>query len=250
MTADDVRKAIKKKYSDNRRYAVCEEVGLTTGGGCRRLDMIIVDCYQSNEFRIDGIEIKVSTQDLRHELESPDKHNVFYNNLDYFTLACPAEVVNPLIDVIPKKWGVLIVNEDGTTRYKKKPLALHDEAQKVPISRGFLASLVRSIQYHRPYDKELKEKYDEGFEKGKEIGNQQFSHMRETVRRNAQKIEDYDNIIYELRLYNTDIKTAIEELKAFRRLRLSEVNELVDALKNKLDGITSMLSSVNDENKQ
>ena len=62
MTAYEISAAMKKRFSDGRRYAVAEEVGLKTGGGCRRLDMIVMDCYWSNGFRIDGFEYKVSVE--------------------------------------------------------------------------------------------------------------------------------------------------------------------------------------------
>lgn len=72
MTAGEVRAALRKKFNDNRRYAIAEEVGLTTGFSHRRLDMMVLDCYNSNGFRIDGFEIKISTSDLRRELEDPE----------------------------------------------------------------------------------------------------------------------------------------------------------------------------------
>lgn len=62
--------------------------------------MMVLDCYESNGFRIDGIEIKVSTGDLRRELQDPEKHIAFFDVIDYYTLATPAKVVEPLIDVI------------------------------------------------------------------------------------------------------------------------------------------------------
>lgn len=91
---------MRNRFSDHRRYAIAEEVGLTTGFSHRRLDMMVLDCYESNGFRIDGIEIKVSTGDLRRELQDPEKHIAFFDVIDYYTLATPAKVVEPLIDVI------------------------------------------------------------------------------------------------------------------------------------------------------
>ncbi len=135
MKAGEIRAALRARYSDARRYAVAEEVGITTGYSPRRLDMIVLDCYESNGFRIDGIEIKVSKADLKRELENPSKHVAFFDVIDYYTLACPAGVAD--MNVIPPKWGVLQVNEDGTTRYRRRPIALHDDKpQDVP--RGFL----------------------------------------------------------------------------------------------------------------
>ena len=48
MNAGEVRAAMRKKFNDTRRYAIAEEVGLTTGFSHRRLDMMVLDCYNSN----------------------------------------------------------------------------------------------------------------------------------------------------------------------------------------------------------
>ena len=84
MNANDVRVALRKRFCDTRRYACAEEVGLTTGYSHRRLDMMVLDCYYSNGFRIDGFEIKVSTADLRRELADPEKHIAFFDELSRF----------------------------------------------------------------------------------------------------------------------------------------------------------------------
>ena len=63
-----IRKAIRKRYNDKREYVIAEEVGLSTGYSRRRIDMIVIDCYSSNGFKITGIEIKTSLSDLREEL--------------------------------------------------------------------------------------------------------------------------------------------------------------------------------------
>ena len=81
MTTEEVRAALRKKYADHERYAVAEEVGLTTGFSHRRIDFMVLDCYASNGFRVDGIEIKVSTSDLRRELEDPEKHVAFFDKI-------------------------------------------------------------------------------------------------------------------------------------------------------------------------
>ena len=73
MDADDVRKALCNRFSDHRRYAIAEEVGLTTGFSHRWLDMIVLDCYASNGFRIDGIEIKVSAQGGRRDGQTRER---------------------------------------------------------------------------------------------------------------------------------------------------------------------------------
>ena len=141
LTAEQVRAALRTRFSDSRRYAIAEEVGLQTGFSHRRLDMMVLDCYASNGFRIDGIEIKVSKADLKRELEDPEKHVAFFDVIDYFTLAFPEGVAD--LSVIPPKWGVMLIKGNGQTRYLRKPIALHDEIERA-VPRGFLASITRA----------------------------------------------------------------------------------------------------------
>ena len=151
MDTHQVIMALRKRFNDKRRYAIAEEVGLTTGYARRRLDMIVADCYNSNGYRLDGFELKVSTADLRRELADPDKHVAFFEVIDYYTLVCPSKVVEPVLDIIPKKWGILIVNDDGTTRYKRRPLALKDESPNEGFQEVFLHpsfGLSRNLSHH------------------------------------------------------------------------------------------------------
>ena len=240
ITAVDVRNALMRRFSDSRRYAIAEEVGITTGGGCRRLDMIVMDCYWSNNFRIDGFEIKISTSDLRRELEDPNKHTTFFDVLDYYTLACPAAVVNPLIDIIPKKWGILIINEDGTTRYKRKPLALFDD--KMPdrkISRGFVASITRAIQERQPAQQELEAEYKRGLEEGKKQAEEHRGWMSKRVQDEAAKIEEYDKIVSRFELWKArgDIEKILDDFEAFMKLDPRWVKNDIEGTIKKLERI-------------
>ena len=240
ITAIDVRNALMRRFSDSRRYAIAEEVGITTGGGCRRLDMIVMDCYWSNNFRIDGFEIKISTSDLRRELEDPDKHTIFFDVLDYYTLACPAAVVNPLIDIVPKKWGILIINEDGTTRYKRKPLALFDD--KMPdrkISRGFVASITRAIQGRQPAAEELSERYEAGIKEGLKRAESRRSFMEREIQYKAKKIEEYEKLESRFNLWRDkeDLNTVLDEFEKFRKMDPFWLKNQIDVTIKRLEDI-------------
>lgn len=237
MNTFQMRNALRNRFADSRRYAIVEEVGLTTGGARRRIDMIVIDCYHSNGFRIDGIEIKVSTADLRRELEDPDKHTAFFDKIDYYTLACPKGVAEPLMDVIPKNWGLLIVNEDGVAKYKRKPLALEDTTDKT-ITRGFLASLTRAILQHQPAAEELQAEYERGKKDGKEAAENRRDYMSRRVNENIDKLEKYDILENRLRLWaNDDIDEVLDEFEAFRALR---VDWLVGDLTRTIDKLTEL----------
>ena len=225
MTATDVRIALRNRYNDHRRYAVAEEVGLTTGFSHRRLDMMVLDCYSSNGFRIDGFEIKVSTADLRRELEDPEKHIAFFDIIDYYTLAAPAGVVDPLMDIIPKKWGILIVNEDGSTRQKRRALALEDRKADRAVPRGFFASIVRSIQQRQPSTEELKKEYDRGHEDGKAEAERHRAYMSARVEREAEKLEKYDALERRFELWGRykDVEEVLAEFEAFRKMDTKQI---------------------------
>lgn len=239
MTANDISIAMKKRFADAREFSFAEEVSLTTGGGCRRIDMICVDCYRSNGFRIDGFEYKVSTADLRRELSDPSKHVDFFNYIDYYTLVCPAEVVNPVYDIIPKNWGVLIVNEDHTTKYRRKPLALHDKDYDRKISRGFFASFVRANQNFKPSKVELDSMYQKGLQEGRERAEQHYRWMESRVTNEADKLAKYDRLMARFGIYSKDdIDGIMDEFEAYRKLDPKY-------MKAKIQGVINSLTELN-----
>ena len=245
MQTYEVRAALRNRYNDSRRYAIAEEVGLTTGFSHRRLDMIVLDCYYSNGFRIDGFEIKVSTSDLRRELEDPEKHIAFFDVIDYYTIAAPKGVVDPVMDIIPKKWGVLIINEDGTTRFKRKPLALEDRKADKDVPRGFLASITRNIQGHQPSAMELEKEYKRGIEEGKDAAERNYNYREQRLKSEFAKIEAYDKLTSRLRIWSSDsdsIEEILDEFENFRKLNVDWVKQSINTTINQLELLTKKLN--------
>lgn len=247
MNNVDIRIAIKKKYNDSRRYAIAEEVGLTTGYSHRRLDMMVLDCYNSNGFRIDGFEIKISTNDLRRELEDPEKHVAFFDIIDYYTLAAPAGVVDPLMDIIPKKWGILIVNEDGTTRFKRKPLALEDRKADKDVPRGFLAAIVRALQARQPYMQELEKEYERGFEAGKKQTKATREYRIRCVDEKYDKINKYEELMLRLNVHSEErFEEVLDAFDKFGSLRIDYLNVEITELLRHLNKIKGILNAKED----
>lgn len=242
ITALTVRDALRRRFDDPWRYAIAEEVGITTGGGCRRLDMIVMDCYHSNSFRIDGFEIKISTSDLRRELEDPEKHLTFFDVIDYYTLAAPAGVVDPLMDIIPKKWGILIINEDGSTRYKRKPLALEDRKNDKAVPRGFMASVVRAIQGQRPAAAELEKEYQRGHEDGQAQAERKSAWISERVKREAEKLDNYEKLCMRFNIWrHENLEQVLDEFEAFRKLNIDWVRSDIAGTIKKLEELKEKL---------
>lgn len=242
MTALEIRGALRKRYCDHRRYAIAEEVGLTTGFSHRRLDVMVLDCFASNGFRIDGFEIKISTSDLRRELEDPEKHIAFFDVIDYYTLVVPKGVAEPLMEIIPKKWGILVVNEDGSTKYKRKPLALEDRVEKT-VPRGFLASITRAIQGLQPSEQELRSEYERGLKEGEENEKRHRAYLTSRVEQKADELEEYEKLKTRFLIWGDNIDEIMDEFEAFRKLNIEQVRYRISGMIKNLEDLNSMLKA-------
>lgn len=230
ITAGDVRTLLRERFNDTRRYALATEVGNATGAEqARRLDMVAVDCYRSNGYSIEGIEIKVSKADLRRELQDSSKHNVFFDSLDYYSLAAPEDVID--MDLIPPKWGVYAVKRlpDGSLHMyaKRKPLSLHDEKQPV-IDRAFAVCLMRALSCQSPTKAQLDEASELGRQKGWKQAEEEFARTRSSmeIERMREKLAAYEKLFEKCGFWGAgDIERGIEEFDRFRRVNLGGLHK-------------------------
>lgn len=237
MNAQEVYNAICQKFSDSRQYAIASEVGLTTGGSRRRIDVVIVNCYASNNFRIDGIEIKVSKADLRRELEDPDKHVAFFDMLDYYTLACPEGIAD--LSLLPPKWGLLVVSDDGRAYYRRKPLALHDSVN-CTVPRGFFAGYVRAIQQYSPSAKTLAAEYRRGVKDGKDEEKRHMRYQQERLSKDVERLERLDQLERRFKLWGSDYEKKLDE---FERFRSANPDWAVTSIKSTISGLEDLLKA-------
>lgn len=152
ITANDILVHLNDMYSDPNQYVCAAEVSPRTGAWERRIDFLVMNCYDSEQLKIQGYEIKISKSDLKRELEDPDKHAVFFDAIDFYWLIAPKQVIDN-IDLIPPKWGIRAVwrDESGkiTSRTVRKPTCLHDEQMDSrKIRKTFMASFCRAISKH------------------------------------------------------------------------------------------------------
>lgn len=149
ITANDILVHLNDMYSDPNQYVCAAEVSPRTGAWERRIDFLVMNCYDSEQLKIQGYEIKISKADLKRELEDPDKHAVFFDAIDFYWLIAPKQVLDN-IDLIPPKWGVRAVWRDESgkiaSRTVRKPTCLHDEQMySRKIRKTFMASFCRAI---------------------------------------------------------------------------------------------------------
>ena len=252
ITAADVRGLLRERFKDTRRYAIATEVGNATGfEQSRRLDMVVVDCYKSNRYSIEGIEIKVSKADLRRELQDATKHNIFFDNLDYYSLAAPEEIID--MELIPLKWGVYLVkrlpNGDLSLYTYRKPLSLHDEVQPT-IDRAFAASLIRALSCQSPTKAQIDEAREEGYQKGWKHANEELSRTRASVEIQLmrEKLAAYEKLFEKCEFWGAgDIERSIGMFEKYREVRLDILEKQLGKLSDDISAALSAIKGETDE---
>ena len=213
--------------------------------------MVIVDCYKSNRYSIEGIEIKVSKADLRRELQDSSKHNVFFPNLDYYSLAAPEDIID--MDIIPPKWGVYAVKQFPSGELhlytKRKPLSLHDEVRP-SIDRPFAASLIRALSCQSPTKAQLNEAREEGCQRAWKRANEEFSRTPASreIELMRKKLEAYEKLYERCEFWGAhDIERSIEQFEKYRKVRLDDLERKLKYLSDNLVKVLDVVSGGTDE---
>lgn len=109
VTANDVLVALESYYSQ-MGYAVISEVSIAYQGE-RRVDALVVG--RGNETAI-VIEIKVSRQDFKHEIEDADKRQIALDLCSQYFFAAPRGMIET--HEIPPECGLLELGADNKLR--------------------------------------------------------------------------------------------------------------------------------------
>ena len=241
ISAADIRVLLHEKYSDHRQYAYAEEVGNATGlEQSRRLDAVVVNVYRSQGYTIEGIEIKVSRADLRRELMDSSKHNIFFDSIDYFSLATTADVLKATPkDEIPSKWGIYEVMESNGKlfmRTVRKPLSLHDE--KAPaIDRPFFASLMRALCNQTPTATAIEAAFKEGEAAATKKYELQLSYSDQArIDALREELKAFQDLREQLKIWGgaRGIQDAIEKFKALNAIDLRWLDRQLDLTQDKI----------------
>ena len=107
VTANDVLKGLETYYSQ-MGLVLIPEVSIAYGGE-RRADALVVGT--GNETAI-AIEIKVSRQDFKHEMESPEKRQLALDLSSQYYFAAPEGLIR--VSELPEEAGLLELGVDGT----------------------------------------------------------------------------------------------------------------------------------------
>jgi hypothetical protein len=229
ISAKDVLALLRERYSNGEEWVCASEVQRTTGWSDRRYDFVAMNCWNSNFYKIEVVEIKVSKSDLRRELEEPEKHNVMFDDIDYYSLAAPDKIID--MSIIPPKWGVYAV-VDGKLVTKRKPLALHDEP-RTTLPRAFAASFLRAATAQNLERKLLSDEKQKAFEEGyarakKDIG--QMADSWDNYNRIQKENRQLSQTLSDLGIYG--LESQQDKANINRLKRLKQIGDELDWLKH------------------
>lgn len=170
-TTSQILLALQERYKGNA-HAFLPQVRNTTGYARkqRTADALVMGLWPSRGLHLHGFEIKASRMDWLQELRNPAKAEEICQYCDFWWVVIgDADIVKD--DELPSTWGLLVPKG-------KKTLVAKVQAPKMepkPPTLGFLASIIRSAEAVI-YDKSALDDakrigYDEGYERGKEMGD-------------------------------------------------------------------------------
>lgn len=144
----DMLALIEKKHSENPgngpAFAVIPHVRDAAGFDSKRTaDAIVMALWPSRGLVLHGFEIKVSRSDWLRELKKPEKAEVFCRLVDFWWVAVSDKTIVKDGE-LPEGWGLMVADKRGLTVKVQAKLLHSGRAIDKPISRSFLAALLRS----------------------------------------------------------------------------------------------------------
>lgn len=146
-------------------YVLITEVANATGGHASRwADAVVMGVWPSRGLELMGFELKASRSDWLRELKDPSKADAVCRYCDrWWIVAADVKVVAD--GELPPTWGLMVPRGNGM-----KVIMPARELEPEPISRGFLADLLRKAAQN-PDAKAIARKIQEAEWRGQERAN-------------------------------------------------------------------------------
>lgn len=182
---------LNKVFPDDKgAYALLPHVMNGMGYVCserRTADAIAVSCHASRGIWMAGIEIKVSLQDWRKELASPEKAESIQKFCKYWYVACPKGVI-PVAE-IPEKWGLIECHSTGAKI--TKPAI---ELECVPPDINLVASIVRNILNRMTLNSIIEERVNDRLESSVKVETNSIRNELEQTKKRIEKFKESSGV--------------------------------------------------------
>ena len=179
LTTEQLLQALRDRYCAPA-WGFLTEVGDATGTMKRRsADALAMSLWPSRGLEVHGFELKASRSDWKRELENPQKAEAIAKYCDRWWLVVGDELlVQP--GELPPLWGLLIPNPRGGLKVKVEAPQLTPQ----PLSRSFLAAIVRRVHESQASEKEIAEAVRVARQNERDAMDAQFARVDSS--RNAQ----------------------------------------------------------------
>lgn len=186
ITTSQIMQRLRAQYSKDA-YALIPEVGNATGmNTTRHADALVMGLWPSRGMLVEGFEVKASRQDWQRELAKPAKADPIFKFCDRWWLVVGDPNIVRLGE-LPKPWGLMVPHKEGL-----KVAIAAPELQPEPLSRNFIAAILRGVQKHvlpeAALEKAVKEAEQRGYNEGREAEEKNsnagyaLKRLNETVR--------------------------------------------------------------------
>lgn len=188
MTTAELQKRV-MAYFAQPEYVVIREVANVTGAAYSRryADGIAMSVWPSRGLELHGLETKVSRSDWTKELHNPAKAEAVYQFCDRWWLVVGDESIVKDGE-LPPTWGLLVPYRESLKAKVSAP-----KLEATPITRAFLASLLRKSVEQSVDTAELTaakaQAREEGVKVGEAIANRQLKDLRDL----AAKVAEFEN---------------------------------------------------------
>lgn len=174
-----IEAALAKRYPSPECALLFEVADATAGRGSRLADAIAVSCWPSRGLWIAGFEIKSYRSDWLREKKNPEKSSVLQKFCDHWWIVAADDTIVKDGE-LPETWGLLVLRGNKLVTVKDAPKL---EAQ--PLTRLFVASMLRNATNRYVPKAALEEKISEGIEQ----------HKSQIKDENSRKAADHDRMV-------------------------------------------------------
>jgi hypothetical protein len=165
-------------------WALIPQVGDRTGGWSRCADAIGMSCWPSLGLAVHGFEIKSYRGDWLREVNNGEKSQAIFRFCDHWWIVAGNErIVQP--GELPPTWGLLVAKGG-----KLHPVKAAPQLSPEPLTKTFLASVLRSSLEIVTPDAKIEEARKRGEEHGYQSGLNDGKHRRESAEKELENLRD------------------------------------------------------------
>lgn len=179
LTTSQVMSLLMQRYAQPEgAYALFPEVPASTGGGTRRADALVMGCWSSVGYELQGFEVKVSRSDWLKEISDPAKAQAISRFCHRWWIVAGSDVIVRK-EELPRTWGLMVPKGESQLRVVVRAPLL----EATPVTPDFLASFLRTVKKDYVSQSELRAMRDQAEREKRELQGKLWDAQRQPGQR-------------------------------------------------------------------